>query len=92
MSATIDITGILDLDITTNGIGATASQCTPTQGANLTTPTIQNCTTVDCTTVDCTTINCTTIQCTTIDCTTIQCGQCVADAYDIHESADACKD
>lgn len=68
MSATIDITGILDLDITTNGIGATANQCVPEQGGNLTSPTISQCTTINCTTVNCTTIDCTTVQCSIKDC------------------------
>lgn len=92
MSVQIDITGILDLSITTNGINNGSTQCTPSQGTDLNTSQIQNCTTVncttvDCTTVDCTTINCTTVNCTTINCTTVECSQCIHDYYD-----EDCKD
>ena len=58
MSTSININGILDLTISTNGIINASGQCTPGTGSTLTTYSIQDCTTINCTTVQCNTVQC----------------------------------
>lgn len=90
MAKIIDLNGILDINITTQGI-INNNQCNINSNANsIIIPAISNCTTIQCTTIQCTTINCTTINCTTVRCNQVKCSKCNNCVYDSYNSD--CKD
>lgn len=85
----IDLTTLLNVDVTDKGLGTADGQKPLTVDAS--TYNIVNCTTIQCNTVNCTTINCTTIQCNTVNCTTINCTTIDCTTVQCHTNCSNCR-